>query len=69
MEAANQSHPHSLANLKLLSRENKRSSNDDEYHVETFKVFFKGKSFREITRVLVEKEGTSTVSHEKGRAA
>ena len=37
------------------SRENKRSSNDDEYHVETFKVFFNGKSFRQITPMLVEK--------------
>ena len=37
------------------SRENKRSWKDDEYHVETFRVFFKGKTFREITAMLIEK--------------
>jgi len=37
------------------SRENKRSWKDDEYHVETFKIHFNGKTFREITPMLVEK--------------
>ena len=37
------------------SREHKRSWKDDEYHVATLKAYFRGKSFREITPMLIEK--------------
>jgi hypothetical protein len=37
------------------SRENKRSFLNDEYHVETFKAYFGGKKFREITPMLIER--------------
>src|SRR5689334_1160033 len=36
------------------SKENKRSE-DDQYHIKTFKAFFKRKTFAEITPMLVEK--------------
>src|SRR5215471_7074570 len=37
------------------SRENKRSFTNDEYHVKTFKRFFGNKTFRQITKNLLEK--------------
>ncbi|HSB09673.1 MAG TPA: tyrosine-type recombinase/integrase [Blastocatellia bacterium] len=37
------------------AKEHKRSWKDDKYHIETFKAYFKGKSFRELTPMLIEK--------------
>lgn len=36
------------------SKENKRSTND-QYHIKTFRAFFKRKTFAEITTMLIEK--------------